>query len=500
MMQLSHLLPNYPLPLPTVHVGGLKLDSRQVASGDAFVAVPGYQVDGRDFIDAAISAGATVVLCESDGVGIEQREQAYIVEVPQLKSDLSFIAARFFGEPARHLQVVGVTGTNGKTSVTYLIAQLLQALGVKAGVIGTTGSGFPGALLPESHTTPDPIAVQQRLAMLRAEGAQAVAMEVSSHALVQRRAEAIQFAVAVATNISRDHLDYHGTMANYAGAKRRLFTELESQAAVLNVDDGALTAWLPDRPDAWRYSLQPQDHARCVYAHDVTYSDTGTQFTLNAPGVGGRVEFSVQSPLLGTFNIYNLLAALVAVAQLGHEWESIVTAVPQLHTVPGRMEAFTAPNKPLVIVDYAHTPDALQQVLQAVRRHCQGELWCVFGCGGDRDRGKRPQMGSVAAQYADRVVVTDDNPRTEEPQQIIRDILAGMPHSEHVITQPGRQKAVAQTIARAAATDVVVLAGKGHEDYQVIGRERIAYDERAWAAECLAQQVAPQGVAGGEHD
>lgn len=500
MMQLSQLLPNYPLPLPNVSVGGLKLDSRQVAAGDAFVAVPGYQVDGRDFIDAAIAAGAKVVLCESDGVGIEQREQTYIIEVPQLKSDLSFIAARFFGEPARQLQVIGVTGTNGKTSVTYLVAQLLQKLGVKAGVIGTTGSGFPGALLPESHTTPDPIAVQQRLAMLRAEGAQAVAMEVSSHALVQRRAEAIPFAVAVATNISRDHLDYHGTMANYAGAKRRLFTELDSQAAVLNVDDGALTAWLPDRPDAWRYSLQPQDHGRCVFAHDVVYTDSGTQFTLNVPSAGGRTEFSVQSPLLGTFNVYNLLAALVAVAQLSHAWEAIVKAVPHLHTVPGRMEAFSAANKPLVIVDYAHTPDALQQVLQAVRRHCHGELWCVFGCGGDRDRGKRPQMGSVAAQYADRVVVTDDNPRTEDPQQIISDILAGIPQSNRVITLPGRKQAVAQTITQAAAQDVVVLAGKGHEDYQVIGRERVAYDERAWAAACLATQGTAKAVSGGEHD
>lgn len=493
MIQLPQLLPVYPLPLPDVAIGGLKLDSRQVAPGDAFVAVPGYQVDGRDYIDAAIAAGASVVLCESDGVDVEQQGNTVVVEVPQLKEQLSRIAARFYGEPGKHLQVVGVTGTNGKTSVTYLIAQLLQALGVKAGVIGTTGSGFPGALLPETHTTPDPIAVQQRLATLRAEGATVVAMEVSSHALVQRRVEAIPFAVAVATNISRDHLDYHGTMANYAGAKRRLFTELKSAQAVLNSDDAAVSAWLPDRPDAWRFSLHAQQHEHGVYASAIHYGDTGTDFTLNVPASAGRGEFPVASPLLGEFNIYNLLAAMVTVARLGFKWQAIAEAVGSLHPVPGRMEAFTQSGRPLVIVDYAHTPDALQQVLTAVRRHCHGELWCLFGCGGDRDRGKRPQMGAVAAQFADRVVVTDDNPRTEEPEQIVRDILAGIPQQDKVEVIAGRQQAVIETIAKAQPKDVVVLAGKGHEDYQVIGQQRVAYDERALVAELLTTQQVSGG-------
>lgn len=496
MIHLPQLLPVYPLPLPDVAIGGLKLDSRQVASGDAFVAVPGYQVDGRDYIDAAIAAGASVVLCESDGVDVEQHGNTTIVEVPQLKEQLSKIAARFYGEPARQMQVIGVTGTNGKTSVTYLIAQLLQALGVKAGVIGTTGSGFPGALLPETHTTPDPVAVQQRLATLRAEGATAVAMEVSSHALVQRRVEAIPFTVGVATNISRDHLDYHGTMANYAGAKRRLFTELDTAQTVLNCDDAALSAWLPDRPDAWRFSLHPQQHEHGVYATAIHYGDSGTEFTLNVPATDGRETYPVASPLLGEFNVYNLLAAIVTVARLGHSWDVICQAVRSLHPVPGRMEAFTQQGRPLVIVDYAHTPDALQQVLTAVRRHCHGELWCLFGCGGDRDRGKRPQMGAVAAQFADRVVVTDDNPRTEDPAQIVRDILAGIPQQKHVEVLAGRQQAVTATIAKAQPKDVVVLAGKGHEDYQVIGQQRVAYDERALVAELLATQ----NVNGGCHD
>ncbi|RUO56398.1 UDP-N-acetylmuramoyl-L-alanyl-D-glutamate--2,6-diaminopimelate ligase [Pseudidiomarina homiensis] len=496
MMQLAQLLPDYPMDLPPLKIGGLKLDSRTIAAGDAFVAVPGYQVDGRDFIDAAVAAGAQVVLCESDGYGVREHGAAAVVEIPQLKEQLSAIAARFFADPSASMQVVGVTGTNGKTSVTYLLAELLQACGVKAGVIGTTGSGFPGALLPESHTTPDPIAVQQRLATLRSEGAAVVAMEVSSHALVQRRVEAVHFAVGVATNISRDHLDYHGTMANYAGAKRRLFTELDTAQAVLNTDDAALNAWLPDRPDAWRFSLQPQQHQHCVYAEDIVYGDAGTQFSLSVPVAGQRQQFTVASPLLGEFNVYNLMAALVAAAQLGHSWGELSAAARKIKPVPGRMEAFHAKGKPLVIVDYAHTPDALQQVLTAVRRHCQGQLWCVFGCGGDRDRGKRPQMGAVASANADRVVVTDDNPRTEDPAHIVQDILAGMPRNDEQISViAGRRKAVEQSIAAAKANDVVVLAGKGHEDYQVIGHERVAYDERAVVAELMAAEVM-----GGAHD
>src|SRR5690554_7883211 len=392
VIDLIALLPDYPLPLPNVKVGGVKLDSRQVAPNDIFVAVPGYQVDGRQFIDAAIAAGAAVVLAEAETVGIEQRGRAWLIDVPQLKNQLSFIAGRFFHEPSQHLRVIGVTGTNGKTSVTYIVAQLLNALGTRCGVIGTTGSGFPGQLLAETHTPPDAVAVQHRLHVLHSEGAQAVAMEVSSHALVQRRVEAVHFKVGVATNISRDHLDYHGTMANYAGAKRRLFTELDTEHSILNADDSAVAAWLPDRTDSWRFSLTPQTAARSIWASQLRYGTDGTQFCLNLRIDHEHVEqLEVASPLLGGFNVYNLLAAMAAVMSLGHAPNAVVAACAKLHAVPGRMEAFGGDRgRPLVIVDYAHTPDALQQVLTALRRHCDGQLWCVFGCGGDRDRGKRP--------------------------------------------------------------------------------------------------------------
>lgn len=491
MTDLMTLLPDYPLPLPAVKVGGLKLDSRQVAPHDIFVAVPGYQIDGRQFIDAAISAGATVVLADSETVGMELRGHAWVIEVPQLKNQLSAIAGRFFHEPSQRMQVIGVTGTNGKTSVTYLTAQLLEALGVRCGVIGTTGSGFPSQLLPETHTTPDAIAVQHRLHVLCTEGAQAVAMEVSSHALVQRRVEAVHFSVGVATNISRDHLDYHGTMANYAGAKRRLFTELDTRNSILNVDDAAVAAWLPDRSDSWRYSLTPQSMPNSLWATDVRYAHDGTEFTLNVRADADTVaSHQVNSPLLGGFNVYNLLSAIAAVISLGHDAGKVAAACAGLHAVPGRMEAFGGGGQqPLVIVDYAHTPDALQQVLTALRRHCHGQLWCVFGCGGDRDRGKRPQMGAVAAELADQVVITDDNPRTEVPEQIVQDILAGIPTRQglqaRVQVVMGRENAVRQAIAQASPDDIVVLAGKGHEDYQVIGQQRYDYDERRLVASIM---------------
>ncbi|MDX1705228.1 UDP-N-acetylmuramoyl-L-alanyl-D-glutamate--2,6-diaminopimelate ligase [Pseudidiomarina sp.] len=492
MINIRQLLPDYPLQLPQLEIGGLKSDSRQVAPGDAFVAVPGYQTDGREFIDKAIQSGARVIFSASDSFGVAERGSAWVIEVPNLKDELSALASRFYGAPAQRAQIIGVTGTNGKTSVTYLIAQLLENLGVRAGVIGTTGSGFPGMLLPEQHTTPDAITVQQRLATLVAEGAQVVAMEVSSHALVQRRVEAIHFAVGAATNISRDHLDYHGTMANYAGAKRRLFTDLDTRHSVLNVDDAALAAWLPDRSDSWRVSLSPQQHDKALWASDIEFTEQGTSFTVNY----GASQVKVQSALLGRFNVYNLLVAITSVVALDYQLADVAAAADRIHAVPGRMEAFGgSTDQPLIIVDYAHTPDALQQVLEALRPHCRGKLWCLFGCGGDRDRGKRPQMGGVAVKLADQVVVTDDNPRTEEPQQIVQDILAGMPARDHVTVIEGRREAVLATIAKAGGDDIVLLAGKGHEDYQVVGQQRLPYDERRLVANWFAQQQTREGRA-----
>ncbi|MAD52613.1 MULTISPECIES: UDP-N-acetylmuramoyl-L-alanyl-D-glutamate--2,6-diaminopimelate ligase [unclassified Idiomarina] len=485
-MQLRELLPPLPMPVPNVEVSGIKLDSRQVANGDLFVAVPGYVTDGRDYMDKAITAGARAILAEGPSLRSETKNGVVCLYMPGVKEQLSEIAGRFFHHPSKQATVVGVTGTNGKTSVTHLAAQLAEKLGYRAAVIGTTGSGLIGQLLPEKHTTPDAVTVQQRLSTLVAEGADFIAMEVSSHALVQRRVEALHFEAAVATNISRDHLDYHGSMTHYVDAKRRLFEDFELNHRIINIDDSYLAGWIDGTADVLSISLLGNERAH-IRVSELAFAEHGTTFTLSYHGRSAQFA----TPLLGRFNVYNVVSAVAIMLAQQHSLATVAEHCRTLTPVPGRMEAFQAGDSPLVVVDYAHTPDALQQVLQALRLHCKGKLWCVFGCGGDRDRGKRPQMGQVAAEYADRVVVTDDNPRTEAPQQIIADIMAGIADKRKVHSMEGRRQAVLDTIERAAKDDVVLLAGKGHEDYQVIGQERIDYNER---------QLVQDWISGVSHD
>lgn len=482
MTNLKHVLPDYPEKLPELHVPGMKLDSRRVAQGDLFVAIPGYQVDGRDFIDAAIAAGAGAVIQEADACGVKKLHGTPVISVPGLREQLSGVAGRFFGHPSRKMRVIGVTGTNGKTTVSQLVAQLWQYLEPPAAVLGTLGSGLVTQMLPEQNTTPDAVTVQQRLAGFAAEGVHTTAMEVSSHAMVQYRVEAVKFDTLIATNISRDHLDYHGTMDAYIAAKKRLFDDFTTKVRIFNADDKIISSW-GDESDLW-FSMDesnltsvPQKE-NTLLATSIKYTDTGTEMDLHWQGQTSKIR----SPLLGDFNISNLLAALLSPLSHGYALSDLVPLIRGLKPVAGRMETFSRQGMPLIIVDYAHTPDALQQVLSAARRHCKGQLWCVFGCGGDRDRGKRPQMGQVAAAGADQVVVTDDNPRTEDPLQIIEDIVSGMTGSANIIRMPGRQQAVTETINKAATDDVVVLAGKGHETYQIIGTKSVNYDERAVVA------------------
>ncbi|WP_194756270.1 UDP-N-acetylmuramoyl-L-alanyl-D-glutamate--2,6-diaminopimelate ligase [Aliidiomarina indica] len=481
MIKLLDLIPDCPFQLPDMMVSGLKLDSRRVAAGDAFIAVPGYATDGRDYIDAAIAAGASAVLADMDEWTAGTMDAVPVIGVPNLKQQVSEVAGRFHGNPSHQLRVIGVTGTNGKTTVSNLIAQLWHHLEPAAAVLGTIGSGVMPQLLPEQNTTPDAVTVQQRLAGFYAEGARSVAMEVSSHALVQHRVEALRFATVIATNVSRDHLDYHGSMDAYIAAKKRLFTDFPSAIRIFNLDDSVVASW-GTAHDFW-YSMEADAVGRdnTLVAIDIDYTDDGTEFTL----CWFAQRLRVRSPLLGDFNVANVLAALLSPLVAGYELADVAALVSHLKPVVGRMETFKKEGFPLVVVDYAHTPDALEHVLTAARRHCHGKLWCVFGCGGDRDRGKRPQMGQVAARCADQIVVTDDNPRTEDPQSIIDDIISGMPANTAYIASPGRSRTVLETIRKAAAEDVVVLAGKGHETYQVIGTKSIDYDERAVVASVL---------------
>ena len=490
MTKLATLLPDIAdqlgsgnaAPLLDLDIEGLKLDSRQVTNGDCFVAVPGHHVDGRHFIGQAIEAGARLVLQQANSFSVDLRGAVPILCVPHLNEQLSAIAGRFYQQPSQRIRVVGVTGTNGKTTVTHLLAQLYQSLGQPAAVLGTLGSGFIEGLLAEKNTTPDPLTVQARLAALANEGAEVVAMEVSSHALVQGRVSALEFSAVVATNVSRDHLDYHGSMESYAASKEDLFTFYPTQARIFNLDDAIVREWFTrSQDDAFSYSVEARANERTLRASDLEYHARGASFTLHWQGQQYRVE----SPLVGQFNVSNVLAAVTTLLAEGIALSEIVAQLPALQPVAGRMETFSRPGQAMAIVDYAHTPDALEQVLKAARGHCAGTLWCVFGCGGDRDRGKRPQMGAIASQYADIAVVTDDNPRTEAPTAIIADIVSGMKGDAEVIQQPGRREAVLQTLAKAGPQDVVVLAGKGHEDYQIIGNHSYDYTERAVVAEFM---------------
>lgn len=477
-MPLNQLLPQ---ASSSMLIRELSLDSRTVRPGDLFLAVPGLTQDGREHIADAIARGVAAVAYEAEGASVVSAKGAELVAIKGLADQLSAIAGRFYGEPSRALRLVGVTGTNGKTSVSQLLAQALDLLGERCGIVGTLGTGFFDALQGGRHTTPNPIAVQASLADLKQAGARAVAMEVSSHGLDQGRVAALDFDVAVFTNLSRDHLDYHGTMESYGATKAKLFAWPELRCRVLNLDDdfGRQLAAEPHESRLISYSLN--DSAAYLFCRQASFDDHGVRAQLVTPQGEGHLH----SPLLGRFNLSNLLAVVGALLGLNYGLDEILSVLPQLQGPVGRMQRFGGGQQPLVVVDYAHTPDALEKVLEALRPHVTGRLLCLFGCGGDRDSGKRPLMAAVAERLADVVLVTDDNPRTEDPAQIIQDIRAGFAKPEQVEFVHGRGQAIAQLIATAAAGDVVVLAGKGHEDYQEIMGVRHAFSDLVETAKAL---------------
>lgn len=476
-------------------VKGLSLDSRRVRAGDLFFAAPGTRQHGREFIDAAIAAGAVAVLVEDEAMpSASLRGTVPVIAVPGLGSRVGEIAARFFGDPSARLKVIGVTGTNGKTTVSNVIAQALNRIAATkpCGVIGTLGTGFPGALEVDGSTTPDPVTLQQQLAQMRDRSARSVAMEVSSHALDQSRVAGVRFAAAAFTNLTRDHLDYHGSMESYGAAKRGLFLKPDLGAAVVNVDDPfgvSLLETLPAGVPAYACTLgtvQPAGRATVLRGSEVSVSRMGIGMTVTSAGR----ELRLRAALLGRFNAANLLLAFATIAALGVSWDEAGEALRGVIGVPGRMEAFqTGEDSPLVLVDYAHTPDGLRHVLQSARELCRGRLWCVFGCGGNRDPGKRPVMGAVAAELADNIIVTSDNPRDEDPAAIIARIVEGVPAPVPVVTEADRARAVASAILGAHGEDVVVVAGKGHEEYQEIRGERLPMSDRALVLAALRERT-----------
>ncbi len=464
-------------------VSGMTLDSRQVRRGDAFFALRGTRGHGIEFAAGAIRRGAQVVLAEAPAVDIDSLD-APVIWIDNLHARVGEVAARFHGRPAEAMRMVGITGTNGKTSCVQLLAQALSLLGHRAASIGTLGAGVHGQLREGERTTPDAITVQALLADFRDDDVSHVAMEVSSHALEQGRVGAVDFEVAAFTNLTRDHLDYHGSMQAYGAAKAKLFASPGLQYAVINIDDQfgrELATQLPADLHVLRVSMSDDDNAE-VAASAIVTSSEGLAFQLRTPW-GTR---AVSSRLLGRFNVSNLLVVAACLGALGEPFERILTTLEQLQPVSGRMSRLGGvQGLPLVVVDYAHTPDALEQALNAVRAHCAGRLICVFGCGGERDAGKRPLMGAIASRLADVAIVTDDNPRGENGDTIVAQIVAGMDASRTMHVARDRGAAIGQALAEAQSGDVVLIAGKGHETYQDGASGKRPFDDLAVAHAAL---------------
>lgn len=469
-------------------VRGLALDSRRVETDDAFFALAGTHTHGITFAPAASARGAAVILADTAGTeapasGVRPRDGAPVVWIDGLREQLGALAARFFGEPSRALQIVGVTGTNGKTSTVQLLAQALHHAGRGVATIGTLGAGMFGAVREGERTTPDALAVHGLLAEFRDAGAGYVAMEVSSHALDQGRVNAVGFELAVFTNLTRDHLDYHGTMQAYGAAKQRLFSWPGLSAAIVNVDDafGRVLAKVVGKGVALvRYGIERDDAD--VAARRIESGATGLRFHLATPWGEGEVA----TRLLGRFNVSNLLAVAACLGRLGFTFAQIRAALAALEPVAGRMNRIGGEAaQPLIVIDYAHTPDALEQALASLRAHCAGRLICVFGCGGERDAGKRPQMGAIAETLADRIVITDDNPRGESGDRIVGQIVGGLQHPERAKVERNRAAAIMFAVDSAQAGDVVLVAGKGHEPYQEVAGVKVPFDDLAIAREAL---------------
>ena len=482
-MLLSELLPELEGLSADLAVTGLVMDSREVRPGDAFVAIAGFGAHGLNFVDAAREAGATAILFEPPAPE-SLPAPADAIPVAGLRSRMGTMADRFHGHPSAAMTTVGVTGTNGKTSTVQLLAQAWTLRGEKAGTVGTLGAGIWPKIVPTGFTTPLVLRMHALLAELRDEGAQAVAMEVSSHALDQGRVDGVHFDVGVFTNLTRDHLDYHGDMASYGAAKARLFDWPGLRAAAVNLDDAfgrELFDAVGGKVRAVGFSSRGAAGAS-VRADDVQLDGSGIRFMLDA---GGQAH-PVRSPLLGRFNVDNLLGVAATLFALGMAPALVAETLSQLAPVDGRMNRLGGEGGlPLVVIDYAHTPDALEQALASLRAHTAGALTCVFGCGGERDRGKRPQMAAIAERLADRVIVTDDNPRNEDGDVIVADIVAGFADASRVMVQRDRAAAIAQALALAGPHDVVLVAGKGHEPYQEIAGVRHAFDDTAVARDLL---------------
>jgi len=477
-MTLAELIADPSRVVPEVRGRHLAEDSRQIEPGDFFVAVRGSAGDGHEFAPQAAARGAVAVLAEREiaGLGVP------VVVVPELRRRRGELAARFYGDPSRALFCVGVTGTNGKTSIAHYLADLATACGQQAGYMGTIGWGSVGALEAARLTTEDPITIQRRLAALRENGCRWVVLEVSSHALAQGRVDAVRFDTAVFSNLSRDHLDFHASFEAYGAAKARLFSWAGLASAVINVDDPFGRRLLESLPA----SVVGLSYGRG--AADVSWED----LAFDGAGVRGRWrtrwgEHALVLPVHAEFSVANVAAGLGVLCSQGARLADVADAASRLQAVPGRMEFYRAPGRPDVVVDFAHTPDALDKVLATLRARTRGRLLCVFGCGGDRDPGKRPLMARAVEQHADVLWLTSDNPRSEAPERIIADMRTGLSGCRQVRECADRAEAIRRAIADARTGDTVVVAGKGHEDYQETAGRRTPFSDRTLVAQLMQE-------------
>ena len=481
----------------------LRIDSRMIENNDVFVAIKGSVVDGKTFITQAILAGAAAILIEtnrkSNDLHIDyiQHEGKNIpqIRVFQLSKKLSVIASKFYHSPSKKLSVIGVTGTNGKTTVTQLIAQCATILNEKVAILGTIGNGIYNHLKPSENTTSSAVDIQTYLADFVKKRVKVVSMEISSHGLTMNRVKGITFAATVFTNLSRDHLDFHKTMGKYAKSKWSLFSadEKEKQVisagkSIINYDDKYGKRWIEKLSNVTAVSCQPKSLSRLknlnipyVGVSMIEYHDKGAEIHMQSSW-GNTV---INSRLLGEFNVSNLLLCVATLLTLDFPFFAVVNMASFLKPICGRMEVLHTHHSPTFIIDYAHTPDALQKALQASRIHCKGKLWVVFGCGGDRDTGKRSLMGDIAAQYADNIILTNDNPRTEDEMKIINDIQQGLVNNKNVYVITDRVTAIKKAFSKAKPNDVILIAGKGHEDYQIVGKTKHHYSDQETVKQLL---------------
>lgn len=481
-MKLAALLPDIGGIRADLEVSGLVMDSREIRPGDAFVAIAGFGAHGLGFVEQARERGAAAILFEPPAPA-DLPAPADAIAVPGLRARLGAMGDAFHGAPSKSMTMVGVTGTSGKTSTVQLIAQALEKLGARTGTIGTLGVGLHGAEVATGFTTPLVLPMHAMLAGLRDAGARAVAMEVSSHALDQGRVDGVHYDIAVFTNLTRDHLDYHGDMESYGAAKAKLFARDSLKAAVINIDDAFGAHLIKTLPAVRGIGISASGDANADVA--------ATNVVLDARGIGfvlriGERSRRVQSALLGRFNIDNLLTVAGVLLAEGRGFDETVDVLEALQPVAGRMNRLGGDGVlPLVVIDYSHKPDPLQQALESLRAHLEGGLTCVFGCGGERDTGKRPQMAAIAERLSETVIVTDDNPRGEDGDGIVADIVSGFAHPERAIVLRDRRAAITRAIDAAGADDIVLIAGKGHESYQEVAGVKHDFDDMAVARSVL---------------